>query len=122
MTTDGQRPAIPDQVATGRVIAIARGLPSAALTGIAEALHAAGIRAFEVTMHAEDSIAGLRAVAESPVARGDDGLLVGAGTVLSVADADEAVAAGARFLVTPTSDLDVVAWAAPGESRPFPER
>ncbi len=120
MNDEIRRPAIPDEVAGPRVIAIARGLPAAALPGLAAAVHASGIRAFEVTMHAEDAVAGLRAVAASAVARGDDALLVGAGTVLSVADAEEAIAAGARFLVTPTTELDVVAWAAARNIPGFP--
>lgn len=39
-------------------------------------------------------------------------LLVGAGTVMSIAQAREAVAAGARFLVSPIADVDVIAEAA----------
>ena len=120
MTAMAGRPAIPAAIAVGRVIAIARGLPAGLLPGIAAALHGAGVRAFEVTLHSEDALAGLAAVAGMPVAARDDGLLVGAGTVLSVADAEAAVAAGARFLVTPTAELDVIAWAAARGIPAFP--
>ena len=41
-----------------------------------------------------------------------EGLLVGAGTVLSVAQAQGAVSAGACFLVSPITDRDVIAAAA----------
>ena len=41
-----------------------------------------------------------------------DGLLVGAGTVLTVGQAREAVAAGARFLVSPVIDEEVIREAA----------
>ena len=41
-----------------------------------------------------------------------DGLLVGAGTVLTTTHAREAVAAGARFLVSPIVDAKVIAEAA----------
>lgn len=38
------------------------------------------------------------------------GLSLGIGTVLTVADAEAAVAAGAAFLVTPVFDLDTLHW------------
>lgn len=41
-----------------------------------------------------------------------DGLLVGAGTVLTTSQAREAVAAGARFLVSPIVDAEVIGEAA----------
>ena len=44
--------------------------------------------------------------------RGQPGLIVGAGTVLSPAQAREAVSAGAQFLVSPVVDPDVVREAA----------
>ena len=115
MTGARERPALPAAIVDGRVIAIARGLPAGALLGIAAALYGAGIRAFEVTLNSPDALAGVAAIAGSDIAGhagATDGLLVGAGTVLSVADAEAAVAAGARFLVTPTAELDVIAWAA----------
>lgn len=40
-----------------------------------------------------------------------EGVVVGAGTVLTVADARQAVAAGARFLVSPVLDAQVIAAA-----------
>lgn len=43
---------------------------------------------------------------------GRDGIVVGAGTVLTVADARAAVEAGARFLVSPVVDEEVIAAAA----------
>ena len=39
---------------------------------------------------------------------GRDGLLVGAGTVLTTSDAERAVGAGARFLVSPVVDPEVI--------------
>ncbi len=120
MTGTAGRPAIPAAIADGRVIAIARGLPTGVLAGIAAALYGAGVRAFEVTLNSPDAVAGLAAVAGSEAASRDDGLLVGAGTVLSVADAEAAVGAGARFLVTPTTELGVIAWAAARGIPAFP--
>ena len=69
------------------------------------AMHAAvagGFRCVEVTLTTPGA---LELVAE--LSRRAD-LTVGAGTVLTVADAEAAVAAGARFLVSPVFDPEVV--------------
>ena len=73
------------------------------------AMHAAiagGFRCVEVTLTTPGA---LELVAE--LSR-REGLTVGAGTVLTVADAEAAVAAGARFLVSPVFDPEVVRAAA----------
>ncbi len=53
-------------------------------------------------------------------ARGADGLLVGAGTVLTREQAAAAIGAGAGFLVMPHTDPDLVAWAAARGVPSFP--
>lgn len=62
---------------------------------IAEALVAGGIRTLEVTLR---TAAAFEAISE--MAR-VDGAIVGAGTVLTEADLDASLAAGARFIVSP---------------------
>jgi 2-dehydro-3-deoxyphosphogluconate aldolase/(4S)-4-hydroxy-2-oxoglutarate aldolase len=103
------RPALPAAISEGRVVAIARRLDPATLPAIAEALAANGIRAFEVTLNSPGAIDSIRRLAAGPLA---ERLLVGAGTVLSVDEAAAALDAGARFLVTPHLDVELVAWAA----------
>jgi 2-dehydro-3-deoxyphosphogluconate aldolase/(4S)-4-hydroxy-2-oxoglutarate aldolase len=51
---------------------------------------------------------------------GRDGLLLGAGTVLSVDAAERAVEAGAGFLVAPHTDPTIVEWAAARGIPTFP--
>ncbi len=90
-------------LATG-VLAIARGLTPDEVLVAAGALRTGGVRAFEVTLNSEralDAIAGL-------VKQARDGDLIGAGTVLDVAAARDAIAAGARLLVTPHVDEDII--------------
>jgi 2-dehydro-3-deoxyphosphogluconate aldolase/(4S)-4-hydroxy-2-oxoglutarate aldolase len=75
---------------------------------IAEALVAGGLRVLEVTLRtpcALEAIAGMKAV---------EGAIVGAGTVLSKADLDAAMEAGAEFIVSPglTEPLGMAAVAA----------
>jgi 2-dehydro-3-deoxyphosphogluconate aldolase / (4S)-4-hydroxy-2-oxoglutarate aldolase len=69
---------------------------------LGDALVAGGLRCAEITFRtpaAEQALATL-------AGRGD--LLVGAGTVIDVAQADRAIDAGARFVVTPGLDAEIV--------------
>ena len=111
------RPAVPDPIRTGRIVAIGRSLEVAAIAAIADSLRAGGIRAFEITLNsasALDSIAAL-AVRFDPAE-----MLIGAGTVLDVAQAQAAVDAGARFFVMPHTDPELIRWAAERGIPAFP--
>ncbi|GIW19737.1 MAG: hypothetical protein KatS3mg065_0033 [Chloroflexota bacterium] len=103
------RPALPPAIVEGRVIAIARRLDPGTLPAIAEALAAKGIRAFEVTLNSPGAVESIRLLASGGLG---DRLLVGAGTVLTIEEAEAALEAGARFLVTPHLDVALVRWAA----------
>jgi Entner-Doudoroff aldolase len=69
-----------------------------------EAAIAAGFRIVEVTMTTPDCLEHIAALSER------HGVLIGAGTVLSVENAKEAMSAGARFLVSPVVDAQVVTF------------
>jgi 2-dehydro-3-deoxyphosphogluconate aldolase / (4S)-4-hydroxy-2-oxoglutarate aldolase len=103
------RSPIPDAITGPRVVAIARGLDPDSLARIADGLLAGGVRAFEVTLNSPGALDAIASLAErfagSP-------LLVGAGTVLDVQAAEAVYSAGVRFLVSPHTDPDLVAWAA----------
>ncbi len=105
------RPAIPPAILAGRVVAIARGLPAALLADVATALREGGVRAFEVTLDSPHALAGISALAASE-SRGEDSLLIGAGTVMTIDEAAAALDAGASFLVMPHTDPRLVTWAA----------
>lgn len=86
------------------VIAIVR-LPSAVeAVPVASAVHAGGIRLIEVTLTVDGALPAVGAIRQA----GLDGLVVGVGTVRTAADARRAVDAGAEYLVTPTTRVDVV--------------
>lgn len=87
-----------------RIIPLASVAQAADIDAIGAGLVAGGLPVVEVALRGEHGIPAI----ESLAARGD--LLVGAGTVLSVAQAKEAIAAGARFVVTPGLDADVVRY------------
>ncbi|MFF4346079.1 bifunctional 4-hydroxy-2-oxoglutarate aldolase/2-dehydro-3-deoxy-phosphogluconate aldolase [Streptomyces sp. NPDC001530] len=79
-------------------------VPSTATAGpLADALAAGGARCAEVTFRTP----GAEQVLKTMAAHG--GLTVGAGTVLTSEQAERAVAAGARFVVSPGFDEEVVA-------------
>jgi 2-dehydro-3-deoxyphosphogluconate aldolase/(4S)-4-hydroxy-2-oxoglutarate aldolase len=54
----------------------------------------------------------LEAIVALAAAADDLGALVGAGTVLSIGAAQRAVDAGARFIVSPHADVELIAWCA----------
>jgi 2-dehydro-3-deoxyphosphogluconate aldolase/(4S)-4-hydroxy-2-oxoglutarate aldolase len=70
--------------------------------GFGDALVAGGLPVVEITFRTEAAEAALRALAR----RGD--LLVGAGTILTVEQADRAIHAGAQFLVAPGTNPKIV--------------
>jgi 2-dehydro-3-deoxyphosphogluconate aldolase / (4S)-4-hydroxy-2-oxoglutarate aldolase len=78
---------------------------------LAAALVEGGLPLAEITLRTDAAVESIRIMA----GRGD--LLVGAGTVLSVEQADQAIDAGAQFLVAPGLNPDVVRHA---QSRGIP--
>jgi 2-dehydro-3-deoxyphosphogluconate aldolase/(4S)-4-hydroxy-2-oxoglutarate aldolase len=104
-----RRAPIPSEIQRSRVIAIGRRLAPESIVPAAEALVAGGVLAFEITLDSPDAIHAIRDLSE----RYSDGpLLVGAGTVLDLVSASAAVRHGARFLVSPHTDVELVHWAA----------
>ena len=86
------------------IIAILRGITPGEVKGIGEALIEAGITTIEIPLNSPkplESIA-LLAKAFGSVA------IVGAGTVLSVADVRDVANAGGRVIVSPSFDAEVV--------------
>jgi Entner-Doudoroff aldolase len=74
---------------------------------VAPAMEAAidgGFRIVEFTLNTPGALAHIATFSSRPE------LVVGAGTVLSIADAEAATAAGARFLVSPVADADLIDW------------
>lgn len=105
------RPAIPELIRESRTIAIARHVSAVEAPRIGRALAAGGVLAMELTLN-EPEDAALDAI-EALAQEGEDlGALVGAGTVLSISAAKRAVDAGARFIVSPHTDTELIAWCA----------
>jgi 2-dehydro-3-deoxyphosphogluconate aldolase / (4S)-4-hydroxy-2-oxoglutarate aldolase len=88
---------IADILALGQVIPVLVIDEPDDAVSLAAALVARGMPAIEVTLRTPAALAAIERIAEVP------GAVVGAGTVVSPAQADDALAAGARFLVSPGS-------------------
>ena len=71
----------------------------------AEALLAGGINVMEITLRTEAAAASIQEVAEKCPE-----MFVGAGTVISLEQCKKAVAVGAKFIVSPGLNKDIVCW------------
>lgn len=98
------RPAITPELSRTRVVAVLRSADASGLPAVARALAAGGVTCLEVALTTSDV---LDAVAEVRHELGPE-VAVGAGTVVTGAQAWDALAAGAQFLVAPVADADVV--------------
>lgn len=101
---DVHRPPIPGELEATRVVAILRRTEPRLAVETAEALLAGGVRAVEVTWNSPGVLDMLRAIRDALGSR----LLLGAGTVLDAESAGAALEAGARFVVSPHTDPELV--------------
>lgn len=92
------------QILENKIVAIVRGVRPDAVPDIAAALYAGGIRLLEITLNSPDALAVIRNLS----VRMGDRLLVGAGTVLDAAEAQAAIDAGARFIISPALDMPTI--------------
>lgn len=90
---------------TRPLIAILRGITTPEATDIGRALLDAGISRIEVPLNSPNPLESIHALAE---ALGKDAL-IGAGTVLSVAEVEAVHGVGGRLIVSPNCDVQVIA-------------
>jgi len=93
------------------LIAIIRGVTPADAEAIGDAIFEAGIRIIEVPLNSPEPLKSIEAMAR----RFGDSALVGAGTVLDSADVARVKDAGGRIIVSPDTNIAVVAAAAAAE-------
>ncbi|MEK3882827.1 bifunctional 4-hydroxy-2-oxoglutarate aldolase/2-dehydro-3-deoxy-phosphogluconate aldolase [Paenibacillus sp. PL2-23] len=89
-----------------KIVAILRGIEDSRADDTAKALIEGGIRLMEITMNTEGAAAMICRWRE----RFGDAARIGAGTVIDVEAAQQAVAAGAEFLISPNLDEAVIAY------------
>ncbi|MQA06021.1 MAG: 2-dehydro-3-deoxyphosphogluconate aldolase [Streptosporangiales bacterium] len=88
------------------VLVILRGYPPDETVALAQRAWDAGVDCVEVPVQTSAAISALRAAAKAAAERG---VLIGAGTVVTVEQAQASVEAGAQFTVAPGTDPDVIA-------------
>ncbi len=97
---------LPQAIGATGVVAVVR-KPPLRVREVVEAVAKGGIRATEVTLNTPGALEAIKELATDPPTQG---MLIGAGTVLEVEDAEAAVGAGAQLIVTPVASVDVVRW------------
>lgn len=92
------------QILESKIVAIIRGANPDDVLKIANALREGGVRALEITMNSSKALS----VIEEVVGKIGDEVMVGAGTVLDAQTARAAISAGAKFIISPTLDVNTI--------------
>lgn len=92
------------QILESKIVAIIRGANPDDVLKIAIALRQGGVRALEITMNSSKALSVIEEVAGNI---GDE-VMVGAGTVLDAETARAAIYAGAKFIISPTFDIETI--------------
>lgn len=92
------------QILEHKIVAILRGIPSKDILSIVNALNEGGVNIIEVTLNSPDALSVIENLSHTL----QNKILIGAGTVLNTTDARNAIAAGAKFLISPTLDIEVI--------------
>jgi 2-dehydro-3-deoxyphosphogluconate aldolase/(4S)-4-hydroxy-2-oxoglutarate aldolase len=87
-----------------KIVAILRGCTPERVPDIVAALVESGVRLLEITLNSPGALDLIRWASETV----GDRLLVGAGTVLTPAEAEMAIDAGARFILSPSLDIETI--------------
>jgi 2-dehydro-3-deoxyphosphogalactonate aldolase len=90
------------------LVAIIRGVTPDQVETIGDAIYEGGIRIIEVPLNSPDPLKSIERLA----ARFADRMLVGAGTVLDTTDVQRVRDAGGRIIVSPDTNIEVIAAAA----------
>lgn len=93
-----------------KLITISRGISTEYIVDTAKALYDGGVRLMEVTFNQssptciEDTSKSIEAICKSM----GDKICVGAGTVMTVEQVDAAIDAGARYIISPNINIEVM--------------
>ncbi|MEC0273490.1 bifunctional 4-hydroxy-2-oxoglutarate aldolase/2-dehydro-3-deoxy-phosphogluconate aldolase [Peribacillus frigoritolerans] len=87
-----------------KVISIVRGSKPGDMVKIAGALRNGGVKLIEITLNSPNALQSIELVSE---AFGDE-MVIGAGTVLDKETARAAILAGAKFILSPTVNLETI--------------
>jgi len=99
-----------EKILNEKIIVIIRGIHGDTLQSLAKAYYTGGIFCMEVTLdqtsegNREDTYAAINAISKKM----GSNMCIGAGTVMNVEQVRKAVAAGAEFIISPNTDVEVI--------------
>ena len=92
------------EILENKIVAIIRGANPDDVLKIAMALHSGGVNILEVTMNSDNPLEVIRQLSKTM----KDKMLIGAGTVLDAEMTKGAINAGAKFIISPCVNKDVI--------------
>lgn len=92
------------QILASKIVSIIRGAEPAVVLDIANALHEGGVRCLEITLNSPDALQ----VIENIALKMEGRMIVGAGTVLNAEEAANAIRVGAKFIISPITDIETI--------------
>ena len=92
------------QLLDTKVVAIVRGANPGDVLSVAQALYDGGVRAMEITLNSPSALS----VIEELAVKMGNSMVIGAGTVLDPVNAKAAIDAGAKFIISPITDADII--------------
>ena len=101
---------IKEKILVKKIIAIIRGVGKDKMVAAVQAMVDGGIELMEVTFVQGDAAKSKESLESISLIKAsfNGRVLVGAGTVLSTEQVDDAVAAGAEYIISPNTDVDVI--------------
>lgn len=103
MSTDLQMTTL-SGILNHKIVAIIRGAKPDDVLLIASALSEGGVKHLEVTLNSPDALTAINKIASKL----NDVVTVGAGTVLDANMAKEAIESGAKFVISPSLDIETI--------------
>ncbi|WMJ88571.1 bifunctional 4-hydroxy-2-oxoglutarate aldolase/2-dehydro-3-deoxy-phosphogluconate aldolase [Anaerocolumna sp. MB42-C2] len=98
------------------IISIMRNIPLSITTEYIESIAKGGINCFEIALNSQDAVKQIKKVRQIS----KKGILIGAGTVLSVEDVKKSLDAGAQFLLSPSINTEVLEYCAVNKIKLLP--
>jgi 2-dehydro-3-deoxyphosphogluconate aldolase / (4S)-4-hydroxy-2-oxoglutarate aldolase len=93
-----------NHILENKIVAIIRGISPEKVLDVANALHDGGVKTLEITLNSAKALSVIEVIADKL----GDRIVVGAGTVLDPESARASIYAGARFVLSPTVDVETI--------------
>ena len=98
------------------IVAILRGVSPEEVEDVCIVLREEGIRLIEVPLNSPEPLESIKIIQKKM----SDEVIIGAGTVTTIDDAEQVKASGGQYLVTPNCDKEVIEWAVENDTEILP--